>query len=115
MDSPGYGELGVATSAASCRPTDPNGVLYVSVFAAGNGDGLVGGGTQSADCFGRRLARNLAPDAVNLEVAGVPGGPLTIHANFPHHWETICTTLRTIVDHQAPADPATACAGLTQP
>ena len=39
---------------------------------ANNTDELVGGRTQSGDCFGRRLARNLAPDADNREITGVP-------------------------------------------
>ena len=63
------------------------------------------------------LARKLAPDAVNREINGVPGGPLNLdtHGNFPHHWPTICMALRTIVDHQVPADQVAACIGLTQP
>ncbi len=91
------------------RPTRADGVLYVNLFAPD--DELVGGGTQSGDCFGRRLARNLAPDADNREIAGVPS---LVHVNFPHFWPTICTALRTVVDHQAPA-LASACTGLTQP
>jgi hypothetical protein len=71
----------------------------------------VGGGTQSGDCFGRRLARNLASDADNREIANVPG---VVHANFPHHWLTICMALRTVADHEAPA-LAQACTGLTHP
>jgi hypothetical protein len=78
---------------------------------------LVGGHTQAGDCLGRKLARNLAPDAVNREITGVPGGPLNLdtHGNFPHHWPTICMTLRTVTDHQVPADQVAACAGLTPP
>jgi hypothetical protein len=98
-----------ASEAPSSRPTLAAGVLYVNAFAPD--DELVGGGTQGGDCFGRRLARNLAPDAVNLEITGVPS---VVHANFPHHWPTICTALRTVTDHQAP-DPAQACTGLTHP
>lgn len=95
--------------APSSRPTTAGGVLYVNLYAPD--DELVGGGTQGGDCLGRRLARNLAPDADNREIAGVPS---LVHANFPHHWEAICTALRTVVDHQTP--PAgQACAGLTHP
>jgi hypothetical protein len=103
--------------APSSRPTTPGGVLYASFYAAGNADLLVGGHTQAGDCLGRKLARNLAPDAVNREITGVPGGTLNIdtHANVPHHWPTICMALRTVVDHQVPADQAAACSGLTQP
>ena len=106
-----------ATEAPRSRPTTPGGVLYASFYAFDNADLLVGGHTQTTDCLGRKLARNLAPDAVNREITGVPGGTLSIdtHANFPHHWPTICLALRTVVDHQVPADQAAACAGLTQP
>ena len=97
--------------APKSRPDRPDGVLYVNVFAANNADEFVGGATQSLDCLGRRLARNLAPNAVNLEVPGVPS---IVHAKFPHHWDVICATLRTIADHQAP-DPAQLCTDLTRP
>jgi hypothetical protein len=98
-----------AGEAPSSRPSTANGVLYVNLYAPD--DELVGGGTQSGDCFGRRLARNLASEADNREISGVPS---LVHVNFPHHWETICTALRTVVDHQAPA-AGLACSGLTQP
>jgi len=103
--------------APSSRPTTAGGVLYASFYAFDNADILVGGHTQTADCLGRKLARNLAPDAVNREITGVPGGILNVdtHANFPHHWPTICMALRTVADHQAPADQVAACAGLTHP
>jgi hypothetical protein len=105
------------SEAPGSRPTTAGGVLYASFYAEGNADVLVGGHTQERDCLGRRLARNLAPDAVNREIAGVPGGNLNLdtHANFPHHWPTICMALRTVADHQVPADQGQACAGLTQP
>src|SRR5262249_29051163 len=84
--------------------------------AAGSADVLVGGDTQSGDCLARQPARTLAPDAVNREINGVPGGPpnLDPHGNFPHHLPPVCTALRTIGDHQVPADQAAACMGLTQ-
>ncbi|MFQ5848299.1 MAG: hypothetical protein ACE5IQ_11605 [Candidatus Methylomirabilales bacterium] len=97
------------------RPSQADGVLYVNLFAAGNDDAIVGGATQTGDCLGRRLAVNHAPDAVNMEIAGVPGVLAQVHANFPHHWPTICAALRTVVDHQAPPDPTQACGGLTPP
>ncbi len=105
------------TEAPSSRPTTAGGVLYASLYAAGNDDLIVGGHTQIRDCLGRKLARNLASDAANREITGVPGGVanLATHGNFPHHWPTICMTLRTLVDHQVPVDQTQACAGLTQP
>jgi WD40 repeat protein len=94
------------------RPTEPGGILYVNLYAAFNTDFVVGGGTQSLDCIGRRLAKNHAPDAKNIEIAVVP--PL-VHANFPHHWQTICVALRTVVDHQDPSNPDVACSELIEP
>ncbi|NUN97728.1 MAG: glycoside hydrolase family 127 protein, partial [Candidatus Omnitrophica bacterium] len=35
--------------------------LWVNLYAAGNADLIVGGDTSSADCLGRRMARNHAP------------------------------------------------------
>jgi hypothetical protein len=103
------------TEAPRSRPTESAGILYASVYAAGNADLLVGGETQHTDCVGRRLARNLAPDAQNREIAGVPGPVADVHGNVPHHWPTICMALRTVVDHAVPADQVQACAGLTRP
>ncbi|NPV03986.1 MAG: alpha/beta fold hydrolase [Syntrophaceae bacterium] len=101
-----------ALEAPRSRPGVPDGVLYVNLYAAGNADLVVGGHTQSLDCLGRRLARNHAPDVFNMEITGVPA---ETHSNFPHHWPTICVTLQTIVNHQAPASQADACRGLAQP
>jgi hypothetical protein len=105
------------SEAPSSRPTTAGGALYASFYAAGNADVLVGGHTQAGDCLGRKLARNLAPDAINREITGVPGGVLNVdtHGNFPHHWPTICMALRSVVDHQVPADQTAACSGLTHP
>jgi pimeloyl-ACP methyl ester carboxylesterase len=98
------------------RPTTPGGVLYLNLYAANNEDLIVGGDTQSLDCYGRRLARLHAPDAVNRQISGVPSTlPETVHGNFPHHRPTICSVLRTIADQQAPAVEEDACAGLTVP
>jgi hypothetical protein len=98
------------SEAPRSRPTEPDGVLYVNLYAAINADFLVGGDTGS-DCLGRKLARNLARDAINEEIfAGFVG----VHAHFPHEWEVICMALRTVVDHEAPA-LGQACTGLTQP
>ncbi|MCG3200891.1 MAG: Protein TolB [Gammaproteobacteria bacterium] len=101
-----------AAEAPHSRPTQPDGVLYVNLYAAGNADLIVGGGTQSGDCLGRRLARNHAPDAANVEVTGVPA---EVHSNFPHHWPTICMALYAIGNHAPPADQAAACDALNAP
>ena len=98
--------------APKSRPELPDGILYVNLYAAGNADLVVGGQTQSLDCLGRRLARNHAPNAVNMEITGVP---TNVHSNFPHHWPTICVTFKTIVNRQAPANQTDACQGLNQP
>jgi Mg-chelatase subunit ChlD len=58
------------------------------------------------------MARNLAPDAINLEIPGIinnidyPGIPgitaLGVHANTVHMPEVICKALYAAVHHQAP-------------
>ena len=98
--------------APQSRPDLPDGVLYVNLYAAGNDDLIVGGQTQSLDCLGRRLARNHATDAVNMEITGTP---TNVHSNVPHHWPTICVVLKTIVNHAAPANQTEACQGMNQP
>ncbi len=98
------------------RPTTPDGILYLNLYAANNEDLIVGGDTQSLDCFGRRLARLHAPDAVNRQIGGVPPTlPQTVHGNFPHHRPTICSVLKTIVNRQVPAETEDPCAGLSLP
>jgi Tol biopolymer transport system component len=97
------------------RPTTPDGVLYLNLYAANNEDLVVGGDTQSMDCFGRRLARLHAPDAVNREISGVPATlPHTVHGNFPHHRPTICTVLKAVRNQQIPEEEDV-CAGLSVP
>jgi hypothetical protein len=98
------------------RPSTPDGVLYLNLYAANNEDLIGGGDTQSLDCFGRRLARLHAPDAVNRQISGVPAAlPHTVHGNFSHHRPTICTVLKTVVNQQVPAEEEDACAGLSVP
>jgi pimeloyl-ACP methyl ester carboxylesterase len=98
------------------RPTTPNGVLYLNLYAANNEDLIVGGDTQSLDCYGRRLARLHAPDAFNRQVSGVPSTlPQAVHGNFPHYRPTICSVLKTIVNQQVPAESEDPCAGLSVP
>ena len=103
-----------ASEAPNSRPSLPGAVLYAAFYAA-KGDDPVGGDIQDGDCLGRRLARNMADDAENREIFDIPGGLAHIHGNTPHFWDTICMTLRTIVDHQVPANQVQACVGLTQP
>lgn len=109
------GSGGVSVPAAEAphsRPTRADGVLYFNLYAAGNADLIVGGQTSSADCLGRRMARNHAPDVANVEITGVPA---EVHSNFPHHWPAICTTLYALVNHAAPATQAAACSEFTAP
>lgn len=105
-------EPSVPQEAPRSRPTTPDGVLYLNLFAAGNADLFVGGDQQGDDCVGRRLARNHAPDAVNREVDGIGGA---VHSEFPHSWPVICLALKTVTDHAVPANQAVACEGLVQP
>lgn len=98
--------------------SDPaSGVLYVTIYASGNRD-FVGGGLppgapgntveQTPDCTlptkqGRVLARNLAEDAINLSLAGIPGDDaLDVHANTVHVGDVICQALHTAVHHAPP-------------
>ena len=94
------------------RPSTPDGILYVNIFAAGNDDTIVGGAAHQSDCVGRRLAYNHAPDANNREITGLIND---VHAYFPHYWPTICMALKSVIDQSAPADQLTACQGLTEP
>lgn len=86
------------------------GVLYLTLYADNNRD-PVGGDTPQDDCDffglqqGRKLARNLAPDAVNMPLASIPGGTdgAAVHANTIHTPDVICLALYTAVHHRAPA------------
>ena len=95
-----------ASEAPGSRPDGaaPNqGVLYVTLYASGNRD-LVGGDDPSGDCQGRRVARNLALDAVNIavpEVAGSSEGD--VHQNTVHTKEVLCLALYAILHHRSPA------------
>ena len=100
----------------SRRNNEPleNGILYVTLYAIGNRD-IAGGSEPSEDCQGRVLAKNLAPNAENREVPGIPnhknypeipGGndKLSVYQNTVHMPEVICKALYTVVHHQAPPD-----------
>ena len=86
------------SEAPSSRPhDDPTmpGTLYVTLYADGNRD-AVGGSTPSTDCEGRLVAKNLAPNARNIEVPEISAVPplsvpswadedaLSVHRNTPH-------------------------------
>jgi hypothetical protein len=84
------------------------GTLYVTLYDE-QGRDSVGGGQPSSDCQGRILAKNLAPDAVNLGVPGISdagnfddGDSRNVHANTVHTPEVICRALYTVAHHQAP-------------
>ncbi|MFK8017534.1 MAG: hypothetical protein AB8G17_19075 [Gammaproteobacteria bacterium] len=104
-------------SRAPGAPAD-EGVLYVALYASGNRD-AAGGDTPpgsaanatnaTVDCpgpegQGRLLARNLAPDAINLALTGIAGrDPLSVHRNSVHSPIVICYALHTAV-HGRPPD-----------
>jgi hypothetical protein len=79
------------------------GILFVTLYASGDRD-LVGGDDESGDCQGRRVARNLAPDAINIAVPEVTGtGEATTHQNTVHTKEVLCLALYAAVHHRSPA------------
>ena len=100
------------------RPNPPtNGTLYVTLFANStdlNPDGrdFVGGDRQpTTDCRGRRLAKNLSANAVNIAVPEisnasfipfVPGSETFVHRNTVHTFEVICKALYAAVHHRSP-------------
>lgn len=97
--------------------TAADGVLYVTLYASGNRD-FVGGDVPpgapdntveaTSDCSlpvkqGRMLARNLAPNAINLSLASVPGDSAAdVHAKTVHTGAVICHTLHTAVHGTPP-------------
>ncbi len=83
------------------------GVLYLALYAAGNADFIGGDAPETAgDCDDRPHARNLAPDAVNIEVTGIQGGTsVEVHQNTVHHSDVICAALHTVIHQRAPAGP----------
>lgn len=86
-----------------------SGTLYVTLYAdANNPDDLVGGDSPSGDCAGRVLARNLAPQAINIPIS-VPGASNEVHANSVHAPEVICKALFAAVHHSSPE--AQTCSG----
>ncbi|MDR4497542.1 MAG: VWA domain-containing protein [Candidatus Scalindua sp.] len=103
------------------------GTLYVTMYADNDENGMardyVGGRDPSEDCQGRILARNLAPDAMNIVIPQIPNQPpvelsplidalidaedrlkFSVHQNSVHTPEVICNALYTAVRHQAPPE-----------
>ena len=110
------GQIFDSEAPGSRRNNEPieNGILYVTFYGKGNRD-IVGGSDPSNDCQGRVLAKNLAPNAVNREIPGIPGNmsypeipggddKLAVRQNTVHMPEVICKALYTAVFHQAPPD-----------
>lgn len=86
-------------------PTD--GILYVTIFASGNADS-VGGDTASDDCQGRKLAKNMSPHAVNIDLPNIPGLlPAVVHENTVHVSRVICKALFAAAHHRAPPEEQT--------
>ena len=96
----GFAGEAPGSRADGAPPTD--GVLYVTLYASGNRD-FVGGDNASADCQGRKVARNLAPQAVNIAMTEVTGtGEADIHQNTVHTPEVLCLALFAVVHHRSP-------------
>ncbi|MGE0746346.1 MAG: VWA domain-containing protein [Rhodospirillales bacterium] len=96
----GFASEAPGSRADGAPPSD--GVLYVTLYAAGNRDS-VGGDAPSGDCQGRKVARNLAPQAINIPVAEVAGGnEVDVHQNTVHTKEVICQALFAVVHQRSP-------------
>jgi hypothetical protein len=88
------------------------GVLYVALYADGNRD-PVGGDTPQDDCAvplggpqqGRKLARNMAPQAQNrtFTTTEIPDTEIEAHRNSPHAAAVMCVALYAAVHHRMPA------------
>lgn len=87
-----------------------DGILYLTLYADRQRD-IVGGSGESGDLCGRRQAKNLSPDAVNVEVPEVLGNVgLVVHGNTVHTPQVICKALYTVAHHRPP--PANPCGNL---
>ncbi len=98
-------------SRSNSGPTSA-GTLHVALYPNSDANGVardvVGGHYASNDCQGRVLARNLAPDAENIEVSAIPGQNTTdVHVNTVHTPEVICLALYTVGHHRVPNNPST--------
>lgn len=81
-------------------PTE--GTLYVTLYAADDRDQIVGGGSDSDDCRGRRIAKNLSPHAINIPVDVPAFLPAAVHPRTVHTREVICKALYAAVHHRSP-------------
>ncbi len=84
------------------------GILYFVLGAADNDDLIAGGESPSDDCLGRRLAMNLAPDAVNRWLPVEAGWGFGVHEATPHTPQVICQALYAAAYGQVP-DESYAC------
>ncbi len=105
-----------APGSRSINQSSNEGVLYVTIYSDQNRD-LVGGddppgvnGNGIPDCLvikrGRKLAKNLAPNAQNVPIisTSIPGtNEIEVHRNTIHACEVIYRALYTAVHHQPPA------------
>jgi Mg-chelatase subunit ChlD len=93
------GQLFASEAPGSRRNNEPveNGILYVTLYPEGD-----------------RAKKNLAPDAVNIEVPGIPGGDdkKTVHQHIVHMPTVIGKALYAAVNHQAPPPRAFAFASV---
>ena len=104
-----------APGSRSINQSTNDGVLYVTIYSDQNRD-MVGGddppginGNGIPDCVvnkrGRKLAKNLAPNAKNIAVisSSIPGNDeIEVHRNTVHSCEVIYQALYTAVHHQPP-------------
>ena len=98
-----------ARGSRSNSSTSSAGTLYVALYANSDVNNVardfVGGHYPSNDCQGRVLARNLAPDAENIEVSAIPGqNPTEVHINTIHTPEVICLALYAVAYHRIPSN-----------
>jgi hypothetical protein len=102
-----------AGEAPGSRPPDQlphQGTLYVAFFATNNAD-IVGGDGPSGDCAGggRKVAANLATNAINIAVPGIPdslllvSGPAVVHDSTVHFQDVVCKALYAASHHRSPA------------
>ena len=102
--------INYSSEAPGSRPAGSppqDGVLYVTLYASATRD-FVGGSTPADDCQGRVLAKNLAADAVNIELPEITGSNnIAVHQNTVHHPQTIFKALYTAIYQQVPPDNMT--------
>jgi hypothetical protein len=82
------------------------GPLYVTLYAENNADAVGGNDPSMTDCHGRKMARNLAEDAINIQIRNISGGSdeIAVHQRTVHTPEVICKALYTVVHRRPPAE-----------